>query len=1268
MKKLWFFIYVMVALFLCNAKVYATENLADGNTANESKFVYLSDVSYDQNKSFAGAGKGIHLDENQDNQMITLKVNGASTPFIKGVCAWAISEMVYDLSEYDYDYFTSYLGIDISEQSTYFNSGARFLIYTSDDCENWELKYTSDTLYGWSESQFAKVDIKGAKYLKLIAHDNGNGGQYWSNWYDETVYADAKLVKEDYVEDTSKLDFIKTTDEYNEIIKENYNNEITGDYELTLLQREFVNNVGYDVLQALAKYKSEYKETISWLMNDKETLKLYLVGGKPEGSYLNSIKVLTQLYTKYKSDLDNETVTKYGTKLGDLYRTMILALSLTESGNVYLWVDGSVPSDACTRYEIYKKLHAHEGQDEELIENKVVEALTVEEMRWVMNTVIDDEEILWLNDFVRNDKNGATSPYSYIQYTFDYNYDLDQYYTEENYSKWDEKYHLSKYNIKYEKGHPKLWVVFEQGAVCGGLSKTGSCIWGSYKGLPNTCVSQPAHCAYIYYTKDSNGNGIWNLGNDVSGWGKSGKTEHLNVRTMNDWGSGSYTTGWNANYILLGQAAQNEYSKYEKAEEEMMLANVYQDDSEKLEEIYRNTIAKEEINFDAWLGLVNLYDKDSTKTEKDYYNLAKEIAEIYKYYPNPMYDLINLIKPHLTSVEYETLFTLLETRTLTAAANATNDDSIQASAVRQVANNLLGNIDTTIAEFSFDGEDAGKIMLSNRYSENDIVWDYSLDGGETWTQTEEHSVQLTDEQIATITSDNDIKVHIIGVDYSDENIFTIDIKDSNGLPSKLYANDLENKFIGTVDTMEWKYSAEDEWTAFGIKEPDLVGNKTVIVRAGATGIYLAQNDDKEYEFTEENLPDTQKYVSIDHLSIDSVSSEQSGSGEYGKNVIDGNINTMWHTAYNGSDTDRTIVIKVDEPIYLSALQYVPRQTGTNGRTKNATLYASLDGEEWTEVASATNWNNNATAKMLELSDSVKAQYVKFVTTENWGDGRSFASALMINLFEDVTKKVQETTTQETSRETSSAVDTTDESVEPIESQTDVTVDSSEEVEVSQSTSYAPDVTDESTDNAVTKPVTSKDEITEPVSTKPTTDKTDTTEETKPNPTNAGNNTTDATKNDQVTKVDSTSEKVTEQPTTNDVPTSDDTSKEDTEVTTETDTTKATSTSVKGTTTKNQKISLKKSKVKKVVNKNNKKIKLTFKKIAKATNYQVKISKTKKFSKKKTVTKLVKKNAASINVKKLKKTKKYYIKVRAVKKTSTGKVYGRWSKVKVVKKK
>ena len=158
---------------------------------------------------------------------------------------------------------------------------------------------------------------------------------------------------------------------------------------------------------------------------------------------------------------------------------------------------------------------------------------------------------------------------------------------------------ISFIKIQYtiQERQSKALIMFEEGAVCGGLSKTGSCIWGTYKGLPNTCISQPAHCAFIYYTQDSNGNGIWNLGNNVSGWGKSGKTEHLNTRTMNDWGSGSYTSGWNANYILLAQAAQNEYDSYEKAEEILMLADIYKDDDEKLESIYRKALKTEKLKF-----------------------------------------------------------------------------------------------------------------------------------------------------------------------------------------------------------------------------------------------------------------------------------------------------------------------------------------------------------------------------------------------------------------------------------------------------------------------------------------------------------------------------------------------------------------------------------------------------------------------------------------------------------------------------------------------
>ena len=1014
-KKFKLVLSVLALCLLFTHRIYASES-----QPSRKHYTYLSDISYDKDKSFAASGHSIHIDENDSNQMLTLKVNGKSQSYIKGLCAWATSEIVYDLKDYDYDYFTADLGVDISEQSNYFNTGVRFYIYTSDDGESWTEKYKSDTLYGWSEADAVKIDIKNAKYLKLTADDNS--ANWWAAWYDEAVYANAKLIKEDYKEDTSDIAVIKTVDTYDKELKQNNLQEITGDYELTLLQREFVKNVGYETLQALAKYSDEYKDTISWLMNDKETLRLYLAGGKPEGSYLNSVKVLTRLYTTYKEDLSNDKTTSYGTKYSDLYRKMILSLSLTASGKNYFFFDGTQVSDPVTRYQIYKDLHMHKGQDQELIQNQVFESLTVEEMRFVMNTIIDDEEIVWLNNYVRNDKNGATSPYSYIKYTGGYDYTKDQYYSEENYDKWDEKYHLSQYNIPYPKGHPKLWIMFEEGAVCGGLSKTGSCIWGTYKGLPNTCISQPAHCAFIYYTQDSNGNGIWNLGNNVSGWGKSGKTEHLNTRMMNDWGSGSYVSGYCANYILLAQAAQNEYDSYEKAEEILMLADIYKDDNEKLESIYRKALKTEKLNFDAWLGLVNLYEKDDQKTEEEYYALAKEIAETYTYYPHPMYDLLNLIKPHLTSTTYSTSFALLQSNTLKTAAKATDKESIQASAVREVANQLLGNVDTEIASFSFDGDHAGEIILSSRYDDTDVAWDYSLDGGTTWKEeTEKHSVKLTEKEIASITSKNDIKVHIIGADYSDDNVYTIDIQDSKGLPTGLYVNDLENQLIGNTTGLEWKYTEEDTWASYTEEQPDLSGDKTLIVRAAATGIYQADTKTTTYQFTKDGTDAVQKYISIKHLSIEKASSEQSNKGDYAQNAIDGNINTLWHTVYDGSDQEKSITIKLDEPVYLSAFEYVPRQIGVNGRTRDGILYVSSNGEDWTEAASVTEWANNTQWKKITLQESVKIQYVKFVTTKNWGNG-NYASAAMINLYEDETKKEQEkptttATTEVTTTET-----------------------------------------------------------------------------------------------------------------------------------------------------------------------------------------------------------------------------------------------------------
>ncbi len=513
------------------------------------------------------------------------------------------------------------------------------------------------------------------------------------------------------------------------------------------------------------------------------------------------------------------------------------------------------------------------------------------------------------------------------------------------------------------------------------------------------------------------GKGYWNLDNDVSGWTLSEKGE----RMLLGWGNASYSRGYSVVYMALAQEVLNDYENFEKCERMVLLANSYAGDLAKQEEIYRKALEIQPINIDAWYGLINVYNANENKTENEYFDLAKEMAENLKYFPLPMQHLTNLIKPHLTTIENQYRFTLLQTRILTEGSQTPNNTAdnyyvYQPSLTRLEANYLLGKLDKTIATFSFDGDDAGKIVLSSRFDGNGVRWDYSLDGKQTWTEVsftaeEEHKLQLTPEQIASITSENDIYVHIVGVNYDEENLYQIDIQESTGLPATLYANDLENKLIAAGPVMQWKYREEDEWTFYRDAEPDLTGNKTVIVRMGATGVYLASTTSSTFTFTQDNLPEDRVYIPISHLSIHGVSTEATNNQGAAAFSIDGNANTRYHSAWDGSDTQRYIIVKLDKPFYLSAVEYIPA-AGGNGKIYDGTIYGSMDGENW-EILSQqrnltyTNQANTvdqaiANTKAFEIDNPSKVQYVKIVadrTNGNW-----FA-ARMFNFFEDTTTQV-----------------------------------------------------------------------------------------------------------------------------------------------------------------------------------------------------------------------------------------------------------------------
>ncbi len=1048
------FILIVLGLILSADNYYKVvegtpfnKSLAVNNTSlpyDTNKYIYLSDIDYVSDMSYVKSGYYFKKDKNNLNGLIEVNVkdkenNLHKETFIKGISAWATSEIVYDVKDLNYDYFTAYVGVDANQTSTYYNSGVNFTIYTSVDGETWKNAYTSKNKKGWDEADFVEIplyetnedepEIKGPKikYLKLYAYENGNS--WYSHWHDDAVYANARLVKEGYNEEKKTYDIIKTLDEYDEEIKKISNLNDFGNlenYQSLLLQREFVSRVGYDILQALFNYSEDYQNIIKDLFEDDATLELYLLGGKPDGNYVESLKLLSNLFKKYKDDFTDD-------ESGKLYKKMAISLSLTHSANVGLWVSGAPEdpddpngSNAIDRYAIYKKLY-QAGK----LNNKIFTNLSVEEMRFVMNNIIDDEEIIWLNDYTR--VNNSMNPYTYINYTFGYDYSLDKYYDLSKKSEWNNKkhgnlefaYHFddgtyftdlehfnrSDYDITYQKGYPKLWIVFEEGSVCGGLSKTGSNIEGVY-GIPSSVVSQPGHAAYIYMDVNEKGEKYWRLYNDVSGWGQSGKTEKLSVRMPNGWGDGDYVGSYPATYVLLAQSALNDLTNYEKAEKVLMLASLYSNPEDKIK-IYEEALSIQNINFDAWLGLVNAY-KENKATDSKYIELAKRITTTLRNYPLPMDDLLKLIQKDLQDDSFKTELTNLTDSTLKDVKEHPDSNYIQSGAAKQVATYLLQS-HGKLATFSFDGKDAKTIKLNSDFITEGVQWEYSVDSGEHWSRASGLTHTLTDEEVDTIHHETEILIKIIGKN-NENSIYEIPIEVSY-LSSNLSYNDKENIInTGNDDNslgysksaLEWKLSTENDeaWKNLDANAPDLSGNKSIDIRVGRHENFLA-SDKLTFEFTAIGENDAYSRIDNNKIKIDAVSSEEKNQEDNKKeNALDDSLSTMWHTSWDGSDKERFIVLKLDNPTLLSALEYVPRQAGDNGMVIEAEISTSMDGINYTpiETEKSLEWEPTKSGKYAIFKKPVEALYVKLHGKQTLGDGRSFMSAASISLFEDATPK------------------------------------------------------------------------------------------------------------------------------------------------------------------------------------------------------------------------------------------------------------------------
>ncbi len=308
----------------------------------------------------------------------------------------------------------------------------------------------------------------------------------------------------------------------------------------------------------------------------------------------------------------------------------------------------------------------------------------------------------------------------------------------------------------------RLWMAFEKGGVCGALAKTFANLNGMV-GVPSFVVGQPGHAATLTYElrRDASGKMVptYRVQNDVSGFGRSRNADV--AHWMGDWGRTS-TYDFRGGYALYAQEALADAEAYRHSYEARLVAASFDGDAAAQEEAMNAARAAQAINYDAICGQIDLMVKRGAAAE-EWAAFASRLAEDLKFHPLPMHDLIKEINRR-TENKYLVALDAIRMDALQKAAQVTKEETVNRDACVSIAHALMGRSDGAAALFSYDGEHGGKIRLGEHLRGGGVAWKYSLDGGSSWTQLTagETEVQLTVDQLESITAENDIKIQLIG--------------------------------------------------------------------------------------------------------------------------------------------------------------------------------------------------------------------------------------------------------------------------------------------------------------------------------------------------------------------------------------------------------------------------------------------------------------------------------------------------------------------------
>ena len=129
------------------------------------------------------------------------------------------------------------------------------------------------------------------------------------------------------------------------------------------------------------------------------------------------------------------------------------------------------------------------------------------------------------------------------------------------------------------------------------------------------------------------------------------------------------------------------------------------------------------------------------------------------------------------------------------------------------------------------------------------------------------------------------------------------------------------------------------------------------------------------------------------VTVAYVSSEEGPGREYGKNLVDGDPSTIWHTMYSITVPKYPHWVDFDcgEEKLIKGFSYLPRQDGSpNGNIKGYKVQLSTDGQNWAEPVSEGDFENSSKEKKVMFAQPQRARYLRFTAVSSQ-NGADFAS-------------------------------------------------------------------------------------------------------------------------------------------------------------------------------------------------------------------------------------------------------------------------------------